>query len=583
MLTSVMPKDKQIRNRTTFNRKVNRKTEQLLNLLSSTSTLNYIPNSDNSTNDVQTSNVLTNTNNVNASFHTNKPRSINLNDANSNDRNTTQLDEALEIDLENNYTDTFSSLTVSSCLLHTSSPNIKSESITESTFQTTSESSDLIEINSKLATWAVEHKISNSALGALLGILKPYHTTLPTDPRTLLLTPRKILLKDVEPGKYFHCGIKQGLYYFCFLLLNTKSEVSFTNVNLQQNNICNVVINIDGLPISDSSSSQIYPILMSLHPHDNNVTIVGLYHGYEKPKCSNLFLRDFVEEAIFLTNHGFTFQNKYYLFKMKGFICDAPAKSFVKCVKGHTGYFSCTKCSQEREFFKNRMCFPDTDFVLRTHDEFLNQTQVEHHTLDYMHIHCLGIMKKMILLWLNGKPPFKLSAFKIAQISENLINQSINIPVEFCRKPRKLEEANRWKVTEFRQFLLYSGIIVLQGVLPRRYYGNFLALQLSTFILCNPDADKTQLIYAHSLNKYFVKTFKILYGIEHVVHNIHNLLHVVDDVRIFGSLDSYSAFPFENFLQTIKKIIRKPSCPIQQVTNRFFLKQMQPIQILYLG
>lgn len=44
----------------------------------------------------------------------------------------------------------------------------------------------------------------------------------------------------------------------------------------------------------------------------------------------------------------------------------------------------------------------------------------------------------------------------------------------------------------------------------------------------------------------------------------------MDDVRIFGSLDSYSAFPFENFLQTIKKIIRKPSCPIQQVINRFF-------------
>jgi len=244
------------------------------------------------------------------------------------------------------------------------------------------------------------------------------------------------------------------------------------------------------------------------------------------------------------------------------------------------------------------MCFPDTDVVLRTHDEFLNQTQVEHHTgttilleipqlclissfpLDYMHLHCLGIMKKMILLWLNGKPPFKLSAFKIAQISENLINQSKNIPVEFCRKPRKLEEANCWKATEFRQFLLYSGIIVLQGVLPRRYYGNFLALQLSTFILCNPDADETQLIYAHSLNKYFVKTFKILYGIEHVVHNIHNLLHVVDDVRIFGSLDSYSAFPFENFLQTIKKIIRKPSCPIQQVINRFFEANVANINIV---
>lgn len=143
--------------------------------------------------------------------------------------------------------------------------------------------------------------------------------------------------------------------------------------------------------------------------------------------------------------------------------------------------------------------------------------------------------------------------------------------LEFCRKPRGLEEINRWKATELRQFLLYSGIVVLHNVLPQDYYDNFLAFQLSTFILCNPQSDENDLNYAHSLIIFFVNSFKILYGEDHIVHNVHNLLHVVDDVRHFGCLDNYSAFPFENYLQTFNiKLIRKPSCPIQQVINRIF-------------
>lgn len=58
-----------------------------------------------------------------------------------------------------------------------------------------------------------------------------------------------------------------------------------------------------------------------------------------------------------------------------------------------------------------------------------------------------------------------------------------------------------------------------------------------------------------------------------MTHNVHNLLHVVDDVRNFGCLDNYSSFPFENYLQTLKKFIRKPSTPLQQVVNRIFEQQ----------
>jgi len=34
------------------------------------------------------------------------------------------------------------------------------------------------------------------------------------------------------------------------------------------------------------------------------------------------------------------------------------------------------------------------------------------------------------------------------------------------------------------------------------------------------------------------------------------------------NLDSYSAFPFENYLQYLKKLVRKPNAPLVQIINR---------------
>lgn len=95
--------------------------------------------------------------------------------------------------------------------------------------------------------------------------------------------------------------------------------------------------------MSKSSSSQIYPILCSLYPNPTKIA-VGIYHGYEKPANANEFLLQFVNEAIDFTVNGININNNIKQFKIKGFICDAPAKAFICYIKGHTGFYSCTKC-----------------------------------------------------------------------------------------------------------------------------------------------------------------------------------------------------------------------------------------------
>lgn len=54
------------------------------------------------------------------------------------------------------------------------------------------------------------------------------------------------------------------------------------------------------------------------------------------------------------------------------------------------------------------------------------------------------------------------------------------------------------------------------------------------------------------MKNYICQSIKI-YGPDFISHNIHNFLHLSDCVKLYGSLDNFSAFPFENYMQQLKK------------------------------
>lgn len=97
-------------------------------------------------------------------------------------------------------------------------------------------------------------------------------------------------------------------------------------------------------------------------------------------------------------------------------------------------------------------------------------------------------MKKLLLFWI-GSPKHNetLPSNLIDVIDEKLIHLSKYIPNEFQRKQNSrrhpLRDANRWKATELRQCLLYTGIIVFKDILSKDTYNNFLALSIAIRIL----------------------------------------------------------------------------------------------------
>lgn len=78
---------------------------------------------------------------------------------------------------------------------------------------------------------------------------------------------------------------------------------------------------------------------------------------------------------------------------------------------------------------------------------------------DYMHLVLLGHIKKVLKIMTGKLHPMKLGVQQVSDISQRQLNLQRYIPLEFARKPRALDELDRMKATEFRQYLFYSGLV----------------------------------------------------------------------------------------------------------------------------
>nr|XP_042913313.1 uncharacterized protein LOC122273300 [Parasteatoda tepidariorum] len=174
---------------------------------------------------------------------------------------------------------------------------------------------------------------------------------------------------------------------------------------------------------------------------------------------------------------------------------------------------------------------------------------------EYMHLVCLGVMRKLLFIW-SGKKRGRIGRLSPSQINElnfGLKHSEKFWPSDFVRKPRSTKELDHWKATEFRQFLLYLGPLLLRDVLTNKMYDHFMMFSCAiTFLVSHEYCMKYNKV-AQKMLKSFVRESEELYGENFISYNVHSLIHLPDDVLNFGALDQFSSFPFENHLQILKK------------------------------
>lgn len=157
---------------------------------------------------------------------------------------------------------------------------------------------------------------------------------------------------------------------------------------------------------------------------------VALYSGTHKPKRLEEFVDKFICEINELLCNGLIIEQTHFSVKIKTFICDTPARPYLKCVKGHMSFDGCKRCHVKGKKHENTTVFLDIHCNKRTDIGFRNFTDVNHHTgvsaliyvepninminhfvLDPMHLFDEGVMKRLLDFWLCHKN-VKLSVMK---------------------------------------------------------------------------------------------------------------------------------------------------------------------------
>ncbi|KAK3868236.1 hypothetical protein Pcinc_026365 [Petrolisthes cinctipes] len=439
-------------------------------------------------------------------------------------------------------------------------------------------------ITSDLVSWINKHQIKHNAADDLLKLLKEHGSnTLPLSARTLLKTDKNVLTKEKSGMSYIYLGLEKSL------VRNFEKYPSETRKSTPK---IEVSLNVDGLPLFKSSNTCMWPVLCAIMIHPVTVFPVALTFGKSKP-CNLDFLNDTIRELNHILQHGILYEESTIRVSLKCTVCDAPARAMIKATKLYSGYYGCDRCTQRGAWY-GRLTYQEIDnLVLRTNQTFRDQVQEGHHSgvspfvalpvdliksfsIGYMHQSCLGVMRRLLLIWIKGKKETRLTARHVDDISKKLLQIQQFVPREFARKPRGLEVIDRWKATEFRQFLLYTGKLVLKGILRSDLYSHFMTLSVALCILVSPRLVQTHKDYAHLLLVYFVRRGRELYGKEFLVYNVHCMLHLAEDACWFGSLDACAAFPFENYLYRIKKMVRSGKNPLSQVVKRIHELENDP-------
>lgn len=167
----------------------------------------------------------------------------------------------------------------------------------------------------------------------------------------------------------------------------------------------------------------------------------------------------------------------------------------------------------------------------------------------------------------------KLGKTNLSRLSDRLINLATQIPCEFQRGTRSLDEISSWKATEYKFVLLYAGPFLLKDLLTQNQWKHHMLLHTAVRLLSSKE---TCLKYADLAQVYlerYVSAAPIIYGLSSQVMNMHLLVHLVDDARYFEcSLSDFDAFCFENTLSKIRQRLKSGFKPLEQVCQQMFME-----------
>ena len=415
-------------------------------------------------------------------------------------------------------------------------------------------------------------------------------------------------LRDIYDGQMYKSLVSKGI-------LDSPDNISF-------------ILNTDGAPIFKSSNVSIWPIYLIINAlpikqrmKKENMLFSGLWFGNKKPLMLSflgptaLSLQKLEAGVEMNAPERGNFKLRAVLI---GCICDLPARAILTNHVQYNGSFSCPKCLQKGithqvgarghthvfPFNTENPKGPERTSESVKEDAVKAQKNIENGlkdfsvngvkgpswlmdlkrfdvvravNIDYMHGVLLGIQKLLLNRWFSHQ--HSKQSFSIADkvdIVDRKISE-IKLSSAIKRMPRSISDTLKyWKASKFRSFLLYFRVPCMFGVLPSHLLSHYILLVHATYVLLKDGIDETDLKEAEECLTKFVQHFPVYYGLRFSTLNVHQLLHLVDEVRDLGPLYTHDCFSFEDKNRVVLNFIHGTQAIASQLIDAVRFTQNIP-------
>lgn len=129
-----------------------------------------------------------------------------------------------------------------------------------------------------------------------------------------------------------------------------------------------------------------------------------------------------------------------------------------------------------------------------------------------------------------------------------------------------MSEADLWEASKFCQSLLHIGPFVPRYILPDDLKDNFMKFLAFTCIKSSKKWCRYYQLFKNNTWPVVAQCIS-LYGGNKTIFIVHSCIHLPDDMETFGSLDSFSAFSFESYVQIIRSNITSNNMLEEQIVR----------------
>ncbi|XP_064460291.1 uncharacterized protein LOC135370470 [Ornithodoros turicata] len=377
----------------------------------------------------------------------------------------------------------------------------------------------------------------------------------------------------------------------------------------------------DGVPVFEASNYSIWPLQLQVNELEfkirtKSLLLAGLWFGPSKPEM-NTFLEPFVKQMNELSIKPFAWKTPSgEVVSSRVFtgpcIVDTVARCALASMSQFNGQYGCLWCTHKGEVTStgrgHSRVYPIADKLPKKRtDASFRKNAAEaaagrstemtcgikgatilfqlaffffpmNFVVDHMHAVCLGFVRSTASLWFGHKGnayPYHIGNM-IPEVDRRL--NGMKVIWEITRLPRSLTEWKYWKASEWRNWLLFYSPVVLKGLLPKRYFLNWLKFVHIMHILHGKTVpmDKLHTVQQELIS--FLKEYQDLYGKSAMKYNTHLLLHLIDSVMEWGPLWCLSCFCFEGMNAQLLRLINGTRYVHMQIVDKYLIHQsLQPL------